>query len=60
MTRYLTDLVQRIETMRDEAAAVGDDAQAALCDRALDGHLDAIAECSRVLREADARRGVAS
>jgi len=56
VTRFLTDLVRRIEALRNEAGAVGDDAQVALCDRALDGHLDALAECARVLREADARR----
>lgn len=47
----------RLVELRDEAGAMGDDAQVELCERALDGSLEALVECSRVLREADARRG---
>lgn len=39
----------RIEALRDEAGAAGDSAQVAICDRALEGDREALAECARVI-----------
>ena len=38
-----------IEELRTEAGEAGDEAQVALCDRALDGDMMARAECARVI-----------
>ena len=40
--------------MRNEAAEAGDMAQVAICDLALDGDEQALAECERVRRAAQA------
>jgi len=54
----LTDeLKLRIQTLGTEASYAGDDAQVALCERALlDGDEAAIAECVRALRDAEAQQ----
>jgi hypothetical protein len=49
-TRYLTDLVQLIERLRETALTTANATLAALCDRALDGDLRALTECVRLLR----------
>jgi hypothetical protein len=49
-TRYLADLVRQIERLRETALATGNATLAALCDRALDGDLQALTECVRLLR----------
>lgn len=41
-----------IEQLRLEAAEAGDLAQVYICDRALDGDKEALAECARVIQEA--------
>lgn len=43
---------QNIKTLRDEAAIAGDLEMVAICDRALDGDPEALAECEAVLAEA--------
>lgn len=45
-----------IETLRSEAAAAGDMAQVEVCDAALRGDTDAIAECERVIADAAAQQ----
>ena len=44
--------MSQIEQFRNEAGSAGDLAQVAICDRALDGDLDACAECQRVIEDA--------
>lgn len=53
---YLVAEVSReqIETLRDEAGEAGDEAQVALCERALDGDRDAWARCVRAILAARA------
>jgi len=46
---------EQIEALRDEAGSAGDNAQVALCDRALDGDDEARAECARVIADAAAQ-----
>lgn len=41
--------LDRVDTFRSEAAEAGDLEQVALCDRALDGDVDAYLECLREL-----------
>lgn len=53
--RFRTDVVRRIERLRDEAATGNDAARVVLCERALDGDLDVLGACVRVLREAELR-----
>ena len=48
--RVTTD---QIEQLRTEAGEAGDLAQVALCDRALSGEADAMAECAAVIAAAD-------
>ena len=45
----------QIAALRSEAAAAGDLAQVAVCDRALDDELEAIGECARVIAAARAQ-----
>lgn len=45
---------REIRAMRNEAAEAGDMAQVAICDLALDGDEQALAECERVRRAAQA------
>lgn len=47
---------EQIDALRDEAGAAGDDAQVAICDRAIAGDDDARAECHRVIAEAQEMR----
>lgn len=44
----------RIESLQQSSAQAGDEAQVELCTAALDGDAAALAECQRVLDEADA------
>jgi len=44
----------QIITLRIEAAQAGDEAQVALCDRALEGDDEARAECARTIAAAEA------
>ncbi len=56
-TRHLSDAdlgLDVIRTLRSEAASAGDSEQVAICDRALDGDQDALAECYRVIDAAAA------
>lgn len=56
-SRHLSDADLGLDVIRDlrtEAAAAGDSEQVALCDRALDGDQDALAECYRVIDAAAA------
>ncbi len=45
----------QVTALRDEAAQHGDDAQVEICDRALEGDADALAECARVIGYAAAQ-----
>ena len=45
---------EQIKTLRQEAAQAGDDAQVAICDRALDGDEQALAVCAEVIADARA------
>lgn len=45
---------EKLEALRREATAAGDEAQVAICDHALAGDEAAIHECARVLRDAQA------
>lgn len=45
-----------LAALRREAAAHGDLEQVAICDRALRGDVDALAECARVVADAQAAR----
>lgn len=45
----------QIEQLRTEAATAGDLEQVALCERALEGDLDAQERCARVIRQARAQ-----
>ena len=47
--------IDRIEALRSEAAAHGDIEQVALCDRAIDGDVDALVSCIEVLETAAAQ-----
>ena len=46
------EIAQRIRTLRDEAAAHGDQEQVSICDDALTGRSGALAECLNVLASA--------
>lgn len=50
-----TITLAQIEALSTEAAAHGDLAQVAICDRALAGDESAMAECERVIRDAQAQ-----
>ena len=43
---------KQIEALRSEARSAGDDAQVALCDRALNNDESAIRDCARVIADA--------
>lgn len=43
---------QCVRELRSEAASAGDDAQVAICDRALSGDAKALEECVRVIQAA--------
>jgi hypothetical protein len=45
---------ERIEALMAEAAAAGDMEMVRICERAIEGDDDAIAECARVIRDAAA------
>lgn len=47
---------EQIEALRAEAGAAGDLAQVAICDRAIDGDMQARAECARVIADAQAQQ----
>jgi hypothetical protein len=49
----LTDA--QLEALKTEAGEAGDLEQVAICDRALDGDADALAECGRVIAHASAQ-----
>ena len=56
-SRHLSDADLGLDAIRDlrtEAATAGESEQVALCDRALDGDQDALAECYRVIGAAAA------
>lgn len=50
----MTDMTTRISALRSEAGQWGDLAQVEICDRAIDGDTDAIADCQSVMDEAAA------
>jgi hypothetical protein len=49
--------LDQIDALRAEAAHVGDNAQVAICERALAGDLAARIECARVIARARAMKG---
>lgn len=54
-TKVCEDLTQ-VQALRTKAGAAGDQAQVALCDRAIAGDEAALRECARVIAEAAAQR----
>lgn len=46
---------ERVERLRDAAGEAGDLEMVAVCRRALEGDEEAVAECVRVIREAEAQ-----
>ena len=45
---------KQIKALLAEAIAAGDQKQVRICERALDGRIRAIAECTRIIQEAKA------
>lgn len=56
MTTAETITTEQIETLRSEAGQHGDMEQVAVCDKALAGSKKAIAECARVIADAEAQQ----
>ncbi len=54
--RAEADPDEQIAALRSESGEAGDLEQVAICDRALEGDAGAIAECARVIRDAEAQR----
>lgn len=48
-------LEKQVRALREEAKAAGDVAQVEICDRALLGDVEALAECERVIAEANTK-----
>jgi inactivated superfamily I helicase len=48
---------KQIKALLKEAIAAGDQKQVRICERALDGWVSAIAECTRIIQAAKANAG---